>query len=32
MMGTNDLFYLSGILFVLLAAMVWIARPVHRGR
>ena len=27
MMGTIDLFWLSGVLFLVLAAMVWIARP-----
>ena len=27
MMGTIDLFWLSGMLFLVLAAMVWIARP-----
>lgn len=26
MMGTNDIFWLSGVLFIVLAAMVWIAR------
>ena len=27
MMGTIDVFWLSGVLFVILAGMVWIARP-----
>jgi len=27
MMGTNDIFWISAVLFVVLAAMVWIARP-----
>ena len=26
MMGTNDIFWLSGVLFIVLAGMVWIAR------
>jgi DHA2 family multidrug resistance protein len=30
MMGTIDLFWFSGWLFVALAGMVWIARPSHR--
>ncbi len=30
MMGTNDIFWLSAVLFVVLAAMVWIARPATR--
>ncbi len=29
MMGTIDLFWLSGVLFVFLSAMVWIAKPVR---
>jgi MFS transporter, DHA2 family, multidrug resistance protein len=29
MMGTNDIFWLSGVLFIVLAAMVWIARPAR---
>jgi DHA2 family multidrug resistance protein len=31
MMGTNDLFWLSGVLFLALAVLVWIARPVRGG-
>lgn len=27
MMGTNDLFWMSAVLFVLMAALVWVARP-----
>ena len=30
MMGTIDLFWLSGWLFVVLAALVWVARPAPR--
>ncbi len=26
MMGTNDIFWLSGVLFIVLASMVWVAR------
>jgi DHA2 family multidrug resistance protein len=26
MMGTNDIFWLSGILFIVLALLVWVAR------
>jgi DHA2 family multidrug resistance protein len=29
MMSTNDIFWLTGVLFILLAALVWIARPVR---
>ena len=29
MLGTNDIFWLSGGLFIVLAAMVWIARPAR---
>ena len=29
MMGTNDLFWLSGVLFAGLAALVWVARPAR---
>ena len=29
MMGTNDLFWLSGMLFAGLAALVWVARPAR---
>ena len=33
MLGTVDLFWFSGWLFVALAGMVWIARPVrHAGK
>jgi len=31
MMGTNDLFWFSGVLFIALAGMVWIARPAQKG-
>jgi len=29
MLGTNDIFWLSAVLFIVLAAMVWIARPAR---
>jgi DHA2 family multidrug resistance protein len=29
MMSTNDLFWMAGVLFIVLAALVWIARPVR---
>ena len=31
MMSTNDLFWMAGVLFMVLAALVWIARPVRAG-
>jgi DHA2 family multidrug resistance protein len=29
MLSTNDLFWMAGVLFIVLAALVWIARPVR---
>jgi DHA2 family multidrug resistance protein len=31
MLSANDIFYVSGFLFVLLAGLVWMARPVKAG-
>ena len=31
MLGANDIFWLSAVLFVLLIALVWLARPARRG-
>jgi MFS transporter, DHA2 family, multidrug resistance protein len=31
MLSANDIFYVSGVLFVLLAGVVWLARPTKAG-
>jgi len=31
MLSANDIFYVSAVLFVLLIAVVWLARPVKSG-
>ena len=31
MLSANDIFYVSAVLFVLLIAVVWLARPVKGG-
>lgn len=31
MLGANDIFWISGVLFLLLIVMVWFTRPMHRG-
>ncbi len=31
MLGANDIFYVSGFLFVVLAGVVWLARPAKAG-
>ena len=31
MLSANDIFYVSGFLFVLLAGLVWLARPMRQG-
>ena len=31
MLSANDIFYASAVVFVLLIAVVWLARPVKRG-
>jgi len=31
MLGANDIFWLSAVLFVLLIGLVWLARPARRG-
>ena len=31
MLSANDIFYASAILFLLLIAVVWLARPVKSG-
>ena len=30
MLSANDIFYVSGVIFLLLIALVWLARPVHK--
>ena len=32
MLGANDVFYASSLLFVLLIGVVWLAHPVRRGQ
>jgi MFS transporter, DHA2 family, multidrug resistance protein len=31
MMSANDIFYVSGIIFVVMIGLVWLARPTHEG-
>ncbi|HET7757926.1 MAG TPA: DHA2 family efflux MFS transporter permease subunit, partial [Steroidobacteraceae bacterium] len=31
MLSANDIFYVSGVLFLIMIALVWLARPVHAG-
>jgi DHA2 family multidrug resistance protein len=31
MLSANDIFYVSGVLFIALIALVWLARPVHKA-
>ena len=31
MLSANDIFFVSAVLFVLLIAVVWLARPAKRG-
>jgi len=31
MLSANDIFYVSAVVFVLLIAVVWLARPIRSG-
>jgi DHA2 family multidrug resistance protein len=32
MLSANDIFYVSALIFILLIAVVWLARPVKDGQ